>query len=298
MRKTVLAMTFAALTYATSAQFTLLPQIGMENPLTKISYNDLPSFDPISSIQPNLNIRADYKFKGGFGPYFGIGTSRSVINYNFADPETGMNLYAAKAGNMQLLLNAGIQYSTKAISLGQPTSSKKNTESRNIEKRSCGSSSEKTVSKCGDYSRCGSKEKTNYAKTVKPQNWTVRLQPSVGFAYKPADKPVVETKAGNYTYNAGQMKTSFTSGMGFEFAKGKARLFTLRVNYLKGLGDDKTILTTSSGTKTVTTTLNSTVSGWSSTIGIPISFAKRTATKTQQQKKTNCERKIYRCSER
>ena len=38
MRKTVLAMMLVAFAYATSAQFTLLPQIGIENPVTKISY--------------------------------------------------------------------------------------------------------------------------------------------------------------------------------------------------------------------------------------------------------------------
>jgi hypothetical protein len=295
-------MMLVAWAYATSAQFTLLPQIGIENPVTKISYNNLPSFDPLTTQQLNLNLRADYKFKGGFGPYISIGTNRSGVNYSFADPETGMKSYTAKAGNMQLLLNAGIQYSSPSIPLGKQQSSGKQKMTGKNTGKNCCSHSEKTVTKCGSkisYSRCGSKAKSNYSRSGKPQNWTMRLQPSVGFGYIPADKPVVEMKSGSYTYNAGQMKTSITSGMGFEFAKGKAKLFTLRVNYFKGLGNDEKILTTSSGIKTVTTTLNSKVSGWSTTIGIPISFTKNPAARSQHQKNTDCQRKIiYRCSER
>lgn len=44
MRKTALLLEIAVYGYAANAQFTLRPQAGLENPLTKISHNHLPLF--------------------------------------------------------------------------------------------------------------------------------------------------------------------------------------------------------------------------------------------------------------
>src|SRR5687767_11334848 len=136
MRKVYFFVLLVALAATSSAQLTITPQAGIENPSTRISYNGLPSFDPVELIQPNLGVRIDYKFKGGFGPYIGLGSSQSRVNYSFADPETGMNVYTAKAGNMEFQLNAGIQYSSKALPLGKNKSNKKAEAAKRAEKKS------------------------------------------------------------------------------------------------------------------------------------------------------------------
>jgi len=93
-----------------------------------------------------------------------------------------------------------------------------------------------------------------------------------------------------YTYNAGNMKTALLTGMGFEFAKNKSRLFSVSVNYFKGLNDNETTLTSQAAGKTITTNLNSKVSGWNAAIGIPIGFTKKTTTNHKEQKtKSGCE---------
>jgi phenylalanyl-tRNA synthetase beta subunit len=86
MRQTALLFVIAVLGYAANAQFTLRPQIGIENPVTKISYNDFPSFAPISQFQSQLGIHADYKFKE-VRTVLGLSTNRSIVSYSFTDPE-------------------------------------------------------------------------------------------------------------------------------------------------------------------------------------------------------------------
>ena len=65
-----------------------------------------------------------------------------------------------------------------------------------------------------------------------------------------------------YEYTAGDWRTALLAGAGFEFGKGNARLFTVSLNYFKGLGNlDDESMTTTNGTKTTTTTLSSKDSG-------------------------------------
>jgi hypothetical protein len=90
----------------------------------------------------------------------------------------------------------------------------------------------------------------------------------------------------NYIYNAGNNKTTFLTGMGFEFAKNEKRLFTLSVNYFKGLGNNATSFTSESAGKTTTTMLNSKLSGWGATLGIPISFTKKTKPQHRRSNKS------------
>ena len=146
-------------------------------------------------------------------------------------------------------------------------------------------------SRCSHYySGCGAK-KSSTAEKTKSQNkgWSLRLQPSAGIGFIPSNvEDLVINPAGsqnNYIYNAGNNKTTFLTGMGFEFAKNEKRLFTLSVNYFKGLGDNATSFTSESAGKTTTTMLNSKLSGWGATLGIPISFTKKDQRKTEGRTK-------------
>lgn len=301
MRRVALVLMFAAFVSAANSQLTIRPQAGLENSITKISYNHLDYFSPLDQLQPQLSLRADYRFKNGFGPFAGLSTSRSLINYNFNDPESGMTAYKASMGKMQLQLQGGLQYSTKAIFFNKPGSTTKSlkTESAKKSTNSCSHYS----SSCSHYfSSCCTKRSSTAEKTKsQKQQWSVRIQPSTGIAFVPSDKPDLITKTSasqtTYTYNAGNIKTALLSGVGFEFARNRTKFFTLSVNYFKGLGDNETTFTSESGNKITTTTLNSKLSGWNASIGIPISFTKKyghTTRKVQECQEQNRIRCSYR----
>ena len=295
MRRAVLVLSFAAFYFAANSQLTILPQAGLENSGTKIKYNNLPYFSPVSTLQPQFGIRANYKLKNGFGPFLGLSTSRMFVNYNFTDPENGMTNYRASLGKTQLQLQAGLQYSTKPISLNR----------KNQESSSKTVSSEKTnscyshySSSCSHYSSSCCEKKSSLAQRAKSQkqSWALRVQPSAGFGFVPSRRPDLVTKTSgaqtSYVYNAGNFRTALLTGVGFEFAKNRSRLFTISVNYFKGLGDERTTFTTQSSTKTTTTTLNSKISGWSASIGIPFSLAGKS-----NANHSNHESKKYDCGQ-
>jgi len=308
MRCPVLIAVFAGITLTANSQFTLLPQAGFENSNTKISYNNLSYFSPLAQFQPKFGLRADYKFKNGFGPFAGISTSRSLVSYAFNDPEKGMTEYNASMGKMQAQLQAGLQYTSKPIFFKKQTSANKTSSAKTVETATGNHSYYSSgCSRSYSYSGCGSRKSNTAEKTekTKPQNkgWSFRLQPSAGVGFIPSNvEDLVVAPAGtqnNYTYNAGNNKTTLLTGMGFEFAKNEKRLFTLSVNYFKGLGDNATSFTSESGGKTTTTMLNSKLSGWGATLGIPISFTKKTGTtatqKVEQKPKYDCQRYKMEC---
>jgi hypothetical protein len=304
MRCPVLIAVFAGITLTANSQFTILPQAGFENSNTKISYNDLPYFSPLTQLQPKFSLRADYKFKSGFGPFAGISTSRSSVSYSFTDPEKGMTEYSASLGNTQVQLQAGLLYTSKPIFFKKQTSTSKSAQSKVESTTTSHSYYSSGCNRNYSYSGCGSR-KSGAAEKTKSQEkgWSLRLQPSAGVGFIPSNaEDLVVNPAGtqnSYTYNAGNNKTSLLTGMGFEFAKNEKRLFTLSVNYFKGLGSNATSFTSESAGKTTTTMLNSKLSGWGASLGIPIGFTKKPKTTTTQKvvekPKYDCQRYKTEC---
>ncbi len=300
MRCPVLIAVFAGITLTANSQLTILPQAGFENSNTKISYNNLPYFSPLAQLQPKFSLRADYKFKNGLAPFAGISTSRPSVSYSFTDPEKGMAEYNASMGNVQAQLQAGLQYTSKPIFFKKQTSTSKSSRPK-VETTTTNHSY--YSSRCSHYySGCGAK-KSSTAEKTKSQNkgWSLRLQPSAGIGFIPSNvEDLVINPAGsqnNYIYNAGNNKTTFLTGMGFEFAKNEKRLFTLSVNYFKGLGNNATSFTSESAGKTTTTMLNSKLSGWGATLGIPLSFTKTSSEKqkVEQKPRYDCQRYNMEC---
>jgi len=294
MRQTALLFVIAVFGYAANAQFTLRPQIGIENPVTKISYNDLPSISPVTQFQPQFGVHADYKFKGGFGPFIGMSTSRSTVEYAFTDPEKGMTDYNAELGDVLLAFQAGLQYSSKPFNLTKPktTSTTKSKSECTENKTSTSSSCFEKMMRCYSSRCCHDKSNSESKSTTKKDMWTLSLQPSAGISYTPSNADAIETEnvngVTNYVYTAGNLKTAFISGIAFEFARNKKKFATLSFNYFTSLGSDKTAYTTQSGSKTVNTTLSSKVSGWNAALGIPITFTKSQATKTHNKTHHDC----------
>ncbi len=310
---TLTLITLVACGFATNAQrFSILPQVGFENSKTNISYNDLSSFSPVGvKFSPQGSLRLNYASKQGHGFFLGVASSRSTIVFSFADPETGMNNFATTTGNMQLRLEGGYQFNSRPIYFNKSNSSTaKKPEAATTEKKQCGSYAARSgchKNYSSSYSRCSDKNKTKSA--AKNSGSWVRIQPSIGMGYIPFVKSDVISKTQNgqttYEYRAGNWNTALIAGTGFEFGRNKTKLFTVSINYFKGLGNLNTqTLSTVSGTKSVTTTLKSEVSGWNLRIGIPFTLGgprpatkPKTEKKTEQIRKTSCGqyRVIYRC---
>jgi hypothetical protein len=306
MRTAALTLiSFVAFGFAAGAQkFSLLPQVGFENSKTKVRYNDLPSFSPSGvNFSPQVVLRFTYSSKPGHGIFLGAASSRNVVPFSFTDPENGMNSYKTTSGSMQVRFESGYQFSSRRISL-----KKARAKSAAIgEKKQCGSFSFK--SHCAKNKSTAGKSATTEKLNPGSRGSWVQLQPSVGLGFLPAVKTDVVTKTQNgqttYEYRAGNWNTGLIAGMGFEFGKNNNRLFTLSVNYFKGLGNlEKQTISTVIGSKTLTTHLQSEVSGWNMRIGVPFTLGtkkpviKKQTEKNTQQRKTNCSqyRSLYRCT--
>lgn len=298
MRSAMLAMLVIVAGFAANAQFSLLPQVGFENTKANINYNDL-EFSPIGvKFSPQVSLRLEYKAKQGHGAFLGIGTSRSLVNYNFTDPENGMSLYTATAGDMQFRFEGGYQFNSKLIMLNKS----KQLSNKNGAKKSCGK--ESVASRCSQKSeianRCGSKTKL----VQKNKGSWMRIQPSLGLAFVPSMKDDIVSKfqngQTNYEYRAGNWNTALVTGAGFEFGKSHNRLFTVSLNYFNALGNGgKQTLTTETGGKTVITNLSSESSGWNMKVGIPFTLKKsmspRHKARNTEQKRCGEYKIMYRC---
>jgi hypothetical protein len=292
-----------AFTMVTKAQrFSLLPQVGFENSRTLVSYNDASSFSPLGvKFSPQASLRFAYATRQGHGFFLGISSIRNSVSYEFTDPETGMSAFKANSGDMKIGFEGGYQFNTRKIQFrpAKAASISSRTSESSSGKR-CGSYTRSSCRSSSAYSsRCGSSARKSTAK----QSW-MRIQPSVGIGFLPTSNPGITTKSQNgqttYEYEAGNWKTALLAGAGFEFGKNNSRLFTVSLNYFKGLGNlDKQTLTTVSGTKTTTTTLSSKVSGWNLRVGIPFTLggSNNSSRQKTEKKKADCMqyRIQYRC---
>ncbi len=293
------------LVYAANAQkFTLLPQVGLETSKTLLNYNSLPLFAPKAvQLSPQLGLRMDYAFKKIGGPYVGVATSRSSVAVNFSSPEAGMNVTSVSTGAMQLRLEAGYQISSKPIYFNKSGAAKK---AAAIAAQKAAVAAQKAASirsRCGGYcSRYRSEAYSNSlsrsvsAPVAAEKGWYVSIQPSAGLAYLPFIKSTVSTQMQDsktgINYIAGNMSSAFVAGTGFEFGENTDKKFNVSVHYIKGLTNlDTRAVSTISGSKSTTTMLGSSVSGWNVSLGIPISLSKKKAVAKPvpviQEKKVN-----------
>jgi opacity protein-like surface antigen len=262
---TLMPVLFVAI--SAKAQLSFLPQLGFEQSKTLVQYNNSSSFSPIGS-QANLkaNLRMGYRFKKGHGPYMAVGTAPGAVAFSFNDVANAANNFKAAQNSLQWRLEAGYQYSSKPLNLKKAsTKQAEKTVTQNTEVRS----------KCGSYYSYHRQERTATTAKKQDNNLSLRLQPSVGIAYLPSIKNDVVSTGSGYQYNAGNYKTALTSGMGFEFARGKQRLFTITAFYTKGLGSFDETITSIENNKDVNNLVSSNTSGWGVMAGVPFSFTKK-----------------------
>ena len=310
----LIVIMFVAFCYAATAQkFSLLPQIGFENSKTKIRYNDLPSFAPAGVVtSAQFGLQFNYKIKSGHGVFLGAASSRSIVPYTFSDPETGMTNYTTATGDMQLRFETGYQFTSKPLYFKKSGKATTTSTKQNVTtaEKSCGYAYKShCMRSCSMAGRPASPEKSNQQVQKSNRGGWVRLQPSAAFGFIPSTHTDVITKTVNglsaYEYRAGNWSTAVMTGMGFEFGKNKTRLFTLGINYFKGLGNLNTqTISSTTASKTSTAYISSEVSGWNMRIGIPISLGtkkpavtKHTETNVQQPKRGCYQyRTLYRCN--
>lgn len=297
------ALVSVAFGFAARAQLSLLPQVGFENSKTTINYNDLRTFSPMGvKFSPQVGVKLDYTFKCGTGLFAGINSSRSLVNYRFTNPETGMYNYTAVLGDMQVRLEGGLQYTSKPIFFNKSKQTASKTQ-KTTSKSGCGSSASRS-SCCSKNtsSHCSPASKAKQAIAKNKGSW-LRIQPSVGMAYNPSSKENVVIKTQGYEYRSGNWGTALITGAGFEFGKGNNRMFTISLNYYNAIGNRNTeTFSSMSGTKSVITKVSSNSSAWGMKVGIPFSLSKKPASKQkkvvekkQEGKGCGQQRIIYRC---
>ena len=306
MRHSVLAMCLALIFQAAQSQLTFTPRIGFENANTLVSINDGEFISPLSNqFTPQAGARFDYKFKKGHGVFAGISTSNTTVAFSFTNPEQSFTNNFSSRSTTQARFEGGYQFNTKPI-LFKSNSNKSKPAAQS--KTGCTKGQSNMKQGCGSYSRstshCGKSKTSSANQKSSKQPMQMRLQPQIGMAYIPSVEndfnSKVEGTQTTYTYYAGNWNTAIIGGMGFEFSKGKTKLFQVNFQYLKGLGNlDSKTLTTHDGSKSVETTYSSRASSWSLNFGVPVSFAKKSSSNKKQscqQQRTHCEQKTqYRC---
>lgn len=269
------------------AQLSIVPQFGIETSKTTVSYNKASNFSPLGlKLSPHASVRLDYRFKKGHGPFVGLATSRSAINYSFANQETGNTNYLASRDDKQLRLEGGYQVSTKRLYLNKGAA-------RNTAAAAAASSQQKnSASKsCRDFytrSHCGSKlNKMSETAAKDNKGYWVQIRPSAGMAFVPtASANEIAVKSQNnvtsYEYSAGNWKTAAIAGAGFAFGHNDNERLVISLNYLRGIGNLSTqSLTTVSGSKSTTTHISSTASNWNLRIGVPLNLTKKPPVKSE-----------------
>lgn len=301
MRTALLSILLVMIGYGAGAQLSLQPRIGFENAFPKISYNNLQPFSATDQFtSPQAALRLDYKFKKWHGPFLGVSTSRTGVDYNLSDGNGGLQIYNMTKANYRVSISGGYEITTKPIYFKKPASKPsakmvmKNADVNRVViiKKSCGSKTNKARENYSYRSNCSKTGKTPAGKNNEimikevivrrvPEKmkagWFIQLQPSAGLAYVPFANNGVDVKTrngvNNVTYKAGNYNTAFITGGNIMFGKERAQKFLVSVNYFKGIGafGDRTITTPENG-KTNSTHFSSDVSGWSMSVGIPINL--------------------------
>jgi hypothetical protein len=264
MRKAALTgLVFVACGFATNAQLSVTPRVGIEQALTCVKYNSTSRITPMeSNFSPQVGLRMDYLFKKTHGPFVGVATNRSVVTYQFTNPETGDKEFTASQGDWKLRLEAGYQYSSKPIALGKTVK-------------------QSAAKAPGTYqSPCAARRMMMAnAAAAKKQVMNLSIQPYAGMAFIPNPQTAISSAFKSnetvYQYSAGNWTSAIITGVNLAFAKGSTNKFVVGVQYLNGLSNlNKETLVTPLDNKQLNTQLSSKASAWSVTVGMPLTLSR------------------------
>jgi hypothetical protein len=261
MRKAALTgLVFVACGFATNAQLSVTPRVGIEQAFTNVRYNNTSCISPMNAnFSPQVGLRADYLINKRHGPFAGVASNRSLVTYEFTNPETGDKQFTSSHGDWKLRLEAGYQVSSKAISLGK---------------------SNKPAAPIKSESPCAvRKMMLALAGAAKKPVMNMRIQPYVGMAFVPnpetAITNAIKSNETVYQYSAGNWTSAFITGVNLAFARGDVNKYVIGVQYLHGIGNlNNESLTTPLDGKEMNTQLRSYASAWNLTVGMPLNFTK------------------------
>ncbi|OQP64586.1 hypothetical protein [Niastella populi] len=262
MRKAALTgLVFVACAFATNAQLSVTPRVGIEQAFTCVKYNNTSRINPMSAnFSPQVGLRADYLFNKRHGPFVGLASNRSLVTYEFTNPETGDKEFSSSNGDWKLRLEAGYQVSSKAIALGKHSKAK--------------TAPVKAGNPCA-----ARKMMMAQAAAAKKPVMNMRIQPFVGMAFVPdpqtAITSIMRSNETVYQYSAGNWTSAFMTGVNLAFAKGDVNKYVVGIQYLRGIGNlNNESLTTPLDGKELNTQLSSSASAWNITVGMPLNFTK------------------------
>ena len=263
MRKAALTgLVFVACGFATNAQLSVTPRVGIEQAFTCVKYNNTSCISPMNAnLSPQVGLRADYLFGKKHGPFVGIASNRSVVTYEFTNPETGDKQFTADNGDWKLRLEAGYQVSSKAISLSRTAK----TPAKQVEQVSSPCAARKMM--------------LAQAAAAKKPAMNMRIQPYAGMAFVPNPQTAIVTAMRSnetvYQYSAGNWTSAFITGVNVAFAKGDVNKYVIGVQYVQGIGNlNKETLSVPLDGKEMNTQLSSSASAWNVTVGMPLNFTK------------------------
>jgi hypothetical protein len=262
MRKAALTgLVFVACGFATNAQLSVTPRVGIEQAFTCVKYNNTSCINPLSAnFSPQVGLRADYLISKRHGPFVGVSSNRSLVTYEFTNPETGDKEFTSSHGDWKLRLEAGYQVSSRPISLGRNANAK--------------AAPVKAENPCA-----ARKMMLAQAAAAKKPMMNMRIQPFVGMAFVPDPQTAITSAIRSnetvYQYSAGNWTSAFMTGVNLAFAKGDVNKYVIGVQYLRGIGNMNTeTVSTQLDGKTLNTQLSSSASAWNITVGMPLNFTK------------------------
>lgn len=283
--KPLLLIAFSLLAATTlNAQFSLIPQLGIEQSKTSLNYG---SGATAAVVNGNLKaaLKMDYNIKG-HTPFINLTTAPAPVNFVFDNSGALINSFQSSA--LKFRIEAGYQFTSKAIQLGKQSAAKASATS---------STSSNKQGRCGMRARCAQARANKFSNQTKALN--MRLQPAIAFAYVPSATNSITNTADGINYKTAAYKTAVVPSMGFEFAKGRTPIFSLNVFYTKPLTQSSTSTMIGTGSKTFSLPLQTTASSWGLMLGIPIGFShaphKQTRMQSQTIERKECHRSYHRC---
>lgn len=280
MKKLILPL-FAFISFTSNAQFSILPQLGMEALRTTIQSGDFSSFSPAGlQLAPRLSVRAAYNLKSGQGAFLGVATGSPAVQFKFTDPKSARDAYTTATKDLQLRLEVGYQFTSKPITLKKSVNTK-TANANNYPAWYAPNASSRGSSCAARRMSCGMRSATGNMQTkavAKDNGVYMRIKPSIGLVLTPSQGGVeTKTVAGGtaYSYTAAS-STALIAGTAFEIGKRNEPGLVVSINYLRSLGNNTQTLTSNDVLKPTVTTFSSMASGFNIGVGVPLSFKKKT----------------------
>jgi len=218
------------MSYASTGQFSVLPQVGVETFNTSIKPGNSSYFSPLGQqLAPRLGVQMAYTVKSGHGAFLGLATSSPAVEFKFTDPDKATTMYTAATKELQLRFEGGYQFTSKPIALKKATNTNV-TSTRSFDHGSASNYSRCGRSMCSRRYNQSSRYSNPSAKTAsQDKGLYMRVKPSLGVAYAPSGTQLMTSANGGqseYVFKSG-LNTAIIAGTAFEFGSREQAKFVV-----------------------------------------------------------------------